>query len=99
MDNRITEIRIQIRKLRTNMLRAEAVMRDQINHDEDCTIVAEELLHMRAVMRELVQERASLGDTEPVLVDTYFVPRRPLAPKVNLSRPASRRAAPVDSQF
>jgi len=77
------------------MLRAEAVMRDQIKHDEDCTIVAEELLHMRAVMRELVQERASLGDWEPILVDSYFVPRRPLAPKVNLSRPASRRVAPV----
>jgi hypothetical protein len=95
MDNRIIEIRNQIRELRTNMLRAEAVMRDQIKHDEDCTIVAEELLHMRAVMRELVRERASLGDREPVFVDSYFVPRRPLAPKVNLSRPASRRAAPV----
>jgi hypothetical protein len=95
MDNRVIEIRNQIRKLRTNMLRAEAVMRDQIKHDEDCTIVAEELLHMRAVMRELVRERASLGDREPVFVDSYFVPRRPLAPKVNLSRPASRRAAPV----
>ena len=68
MDNRITEIRNQIRKLRTNMLRAEAVMRDQIKHDEDCTIVAEELLHMRTVMRELVQERATLGDREPVIV-------------------------------
>ena len=94
MDNRITEIRNQIRTLRTNMLRAEAVMRDQINHDEDCTTVAEELLHMRAVMRGLVQERASLGDQDPILVDSYFVSRRPLAPKVNLSRPASRRAAP-----
>ena len=95
MDNRVIEIRSHIRKLRTNMVRAEAVMRDQIKHDEDCTVVAEELLHMRAVMRELVQERASLGDREPILVDSYFVPRRPLAAKVNLSRPASRRAAPV----
>ena len=91
MDNRISEVRSKIRTLRTNMLRAEAVMRDQIKHDEDCTIVAEELLHMRAVMRKLVGERASLGDMEPILVDSYFVPRRPLAPKVNLSRPASRR--------
>jgi hypothetical protein len=95
MDNRVIEIRNQIRELRTNMLRAEAVMRDQIKHDEDCTIVAEELLHMRAVMRELVRERASLGDREPILVDSYFVPRRPLAPKVNLSGPADRRAIPV----
>jgi hypothetical protein len=95
MDNRVIEIRNQIRRLRTNMLRAEAVMRDQINHDEDCTVVAEELLHMRAVMRALVQERASLGDKEPVYADGYFEPRRPLAPKINLSRPASRRAAPI----
>jgi hypothetical protein len=95
MDNRINDIRNQIKKLRTNMLRAEGVMRDQINHDEDCTTVAEELLHMRAVMRALVQERADLGDREPVLVESYFEPRRPLAPKVNLSRPASRRAAPA----
>ena len=41
MDNRVNELRSQIRRLRTNMLRAEAVMRDQIDHDEDCTIVAE----------------------------------------------------------
>jgi hypothetical protein len=54
------------------MLRAEAVMRDQINRDEDCAVVAEELLHMRAVMGELVEERLSLGDREPVVVDSYF---------------------------
>ena len=87
MDNRVSELRSQIRRLRTNMLRAEAVMRNQIDHDEDCTIVAEELLHMRAVMRELVQERASLGYREPVLVDSDFVPRRPPAPKAAALRP------------
>jgi hypothetical protein len=72
MNNRISIIRHQIRNLRSNMMRAEAVMHEQINRDEDCSIVAEELLHMRAVMSALVQERASLGDQEPVLGDQRF---------------------------
>jgi hypothetical protein len=87
MDNRINDIRRKIKTLRTNMLRAESVMRGQINREEDCTQVAEELLHMRVAMSELVREREALGDREPILVERYFIPRRPLSEP----RPAASR--------
>jgi hypothetical protein len=76
MDNRINEIRKQIRELRVSMLEAEAIMHDQIKHDHDCSFVAEEILKMRSVMSILVEERAALGDREPILVKFAFIPRR-----------------------
>jgi hypothetical protein len=80
MDNRINEIRRQIRALRVSMLEAEAVMREQINRDQECSFVAGEILKMRAVMSILVRERASHGDNEPILVKSvFFIPRRPPA--------------------
>jgi hypothetical protein len=36
MNNRINQIRKQIRALRVSMLEAEAVMHDRINRDQDC---------------------------------------------------------------
>jgi hypothetical protein len=77
MDNRINEIRKTIRALRVSMLEAEAVMRSQIDRDENCSFVAGEILKMRAVMSVLVRERAMLGDHEPILVSSSFIPRRP----------------------
>ena len=76
MDNRINEIRKQIRALRVSMLEAEAVMHEQINRDEDCSWVAGEVLAMRNVMSLLVEERTQLGDREPILVNFAFIPRR-----------------------
>jgi hypothetical protein len=67
MDTRINEIRRVIRTLRASMREAEAIMREQINRDEDCTFVARELLKMRIVMSGLVQERTRLGDNEPIV--------------------------------
>ena len=81
MDNRINEIRKQIKALRVSMLEAEAIMRDQINRDEECSFVAGEILKMRAVMKLLVREREILGDREPILVTRFFIPRRPAVPK------------------
>lgn len=78
MDNRINEIRRTIRALRVSMLEAEAIVREQINRDEDCSFVAQEILKMRSVMSLLVRERTALGDDEPILVNCLFVPpRRP----------------------
>jgi hypothetical protein len=37
MDNRINEIRRRISALRSQMARVEVIMRNQINHDLDCT--------------------------------------------------------------
>ena len=71
------------------MLEAEAVMRDQINRDQDCAFVASEVLKMRAVMSLLVGERRMLGDSEPILVSSFFIPRRPVQ-KPAAARPAKR---------
>src|SRR5690349_20504163 len=71
MDNRINEIRKVIKALRVSILEAEAVMRDQITRDQDCTFVAQELLKMRAVMSGLVREKETLGDHAPILVNTH----------------------------
>lgn len=76
MDNRINQIRRSIRALRVSMLEAEAVMREQIASDENCAFVANEVLKMRTVMSLLVQERAALGDTAPIEVQSFFIPRR-----------------------
>ena len=72
MDTRINHIRYKIETLRRNMLRAESVMREQINRDEDCAVIAEELLHMRAVMSAMTHEREALGDREPIRVDSFI---------------------------
>ena len=63
MDNRINDIRRTIRALRVSMREAEAIMHEQINRDEDCSFVAQEVIKMRSVMSGLVKERTALGDT------------------------------------
>ncbi|MGV7214088.1 hypothetical protein [Bradyrhizobium sp. UFLA05-112] len=96
MDNRINEIRRLIRALRVSMLEAEAIMRDQINRDESCAFVAQEIMKMRSVMGLLVQERTALGDTDPILVNSFFLPRRRSTEKVvarHLSRAGRGRIA------
>lgn len=92
MDNRISEIRRIIRALRLSMLEAEAIVRDQINRDEDCTVVAQEMLKMRAVMSGLAQERAALGDSDPIVVRNFFLPR--VATRAPRARIAKRRLVP-----
>jgi hypothetical protein len=72
MQNRVSEIRRLIRTLRVSMLEAEAVMREQINRNEDCSFVAGDILKMRAVMAGLAQERMVLGDNEPIVVNSCF---------------------------
>ncbi|QOZ24135.1 hypothetical protein [Bradyrhizobium sp. CCBAU 51753] len=94
MDNRINEIRRQIRALRVSMIEAEGIMRQQINRDEDCSLVAGDILKMRGVMAKLVQERASLGDTDPILVSNGFVPRRPPTIRAPVPRPVKRHLVP-----
>ncbi|MFB9265614.1 hypothetical protein ACFFWD_21085 [Bradyrhizobium erythrophlei] len=89
MDNRINEIRRQIRALRISMLEAEAIMREQIKRDEDCAFVAEDILKMRLVMSRLVEERTVLGDREPILVS--FAPHQPRAQKPVVVPLANRR--------
>src|SRR3954454_8075681 len=93
MDNRINEIRRIIRALRVSMREAEAIMHEQINRDEDCAFVAGEGLKMRTGMSGLAQERAALGDTDPIIVASLFVPRRrPTPSRVAMRPPVSNLA-------
>src|SRR5215813_2366772 len=61
MDNRLNKIRKEMSALRAEMLRAEGVIRDQVNHDRDCTEAALLLMAMRAKMSALVREWTQLG--------------------------------------
>lgn len=93
MNNRVNEVRKQIRALRLSMLEAESVMREQIGRDQDCAFVAAEMLKMRGVMSRLVIEKEALGDHEPILVTCAPI-RRPSA-KPAFSRPAKRQPEPA----
>ena len=95
MDNRINEIRRQIRALRVSMLEAEAIMHEQINRDEECSFVAGEVLKMRAVMSLLVRERTALGDREPILVNSFFIPRRRPTSRAMATPPVKRHLLPA----
>ena len=61
MDNRLNRIRKEMSVLRVEMLRAEDEIRDQVNHDRDCTATAQRLLAMRGKMSALVREWTHLG--------------------------------------
>ncbi len=98
MDNRVNEIRKQIRALRVSMLQAEAIMRDQINRDEECSEISGEILAKRAAMSLLVAERTRLGDREPILVNSFFIPRRPPAPRPVATRPVKRHLVPPEKR-
>jgi hypothetical protein len=64
MDNRINDIRRKIRALRERMLKVEASIRGQINHDLDCTEFSLQLMAMRKEMVGLIAERDALGGQE-----------------------------------
>ncbi|MGY3608066.1 MULTISPECIES: hypothetical protein [unclassified Bradyrhizobium] len=64
MDNRINEIRRKISALRDEMIVAEGVVRDQVNHDHDCTEAARRLLAMRSEMTELIDQWKAAGGSE-----------------------------------
>jgi hypothetical protein len=61
MDNRLNKIRKEMSGLRADMLRLEAVMRDQINRERDCSEAALRLMAMRAQLCTMVREWTQLG--------------------------------------
>src|ERR1700753_3468710 len=80
MDNRINENRKKIRRLRTQMLEAEAAIRGQIGRDEDCSESSIALMAMRMEMSELSKKRAVRGAArEQILIERLMRPRRPAA--------------------
>ena len=95
MDNRINELRKEIRLLRVAMFEAEAAMRDQLQHGRDCSEAALRLLVMRGVMSGLACERGRLGDRELIGVERVFTPRRPYARKPVMAVRSKRQVAPA----
>ena len=67
MDNKLNEIRRKIRFLRSEMLSAEAIIRKQVNQDEDCSEASMQLMAMRVVMLGLIAERNRRGGEERLL--------------------------------
>jgi hypothetical protein len=98
MDDCINQIRKKIKALRVSMIEAETLMRDQINRNKDCSVVAGDILKMRAVMSQLVAERTLLGDREPILVSSFYIPRRPAAPRSVAVRPVKRHLVPAEKR-
>ena len=85
MNNKLNEIRRKIRFLRSEMLSAEATIRQQVNRDEDCSEASMQLMAMRVVMLGLIVERNRLGGEERLLdvderlkLDYRAVSRKPL---------------------
>jgi hypothetical protein len=64
MDNRLNELRRKISGLRLKMLDMEASIRDQVNHDRDCTETALRLMGLRQELTVLVREWSLLGGGE-----------------------------------
>jgi hypothetical protein len=81
MDNRINEIRRKISALRAEMAEIEAAVRDQVNHDLDCTTDARRLLAMRAELTGLISRWKAAGGSERL-------------PSVRDRRPSPRGTAP-----
>ena len=67
MDNKLNEIRRKISFLRSEMLKAEDTIREQINRDEDCTGASLRLMAMRTTLLGLIGERNSMGGAERLL--------------------------------
>ena len=89
MDNRVNEIRRKISVLRAEMLRVEDAIRDQINHDLDCTESSLRLMAMRSELAALVAEWKSAGGIErlPTVEERLKDNRRPQqAPKAATRR-------------
>ncbi|WP_225118008.1 hypothetical protein [Bradyrhizobium sp. BRP22] len=79
MDNRINEIRRKISALRDEMIVAEGVIRDQVNHDHDCTEAAHRLLAMRSEMTVLIGQWKAAGGSERLPDVREHLKRQPVA--------------------
>ena len=79
MDNRINEIRRKMSALRSQMLAEEVCIRDQVNHDLDCTESSLRLMGMRA---ELGEWKAVGGsDRLPTVAERLTEDYRPVGKK------------------
>jgi hypothetical protein len=77
MDNRINEIRRKISALRAQMTVVEDAIRDQVNHDHDCTEAACRLLAMRSEMTTLIGQWKAAAGGARLPFDREHTRRRP----------------------
>jgi hypothetical protein len=104
MDNRLNEIRRKIRTLRLNMLDMGAAIRDQVNHDRDCTESALRLMAMRQEMTALVEEWTQLGGADRLptiqerLRENYRPVQKPRSPSRSPGAKASQKHKPPHQQ-
>jgi hypothetical protein len=90
MDNRINEIRRKMSVLRTDMVRVEDTMHEQIRHDLDSTEAALRLMAMRAELVALVAEWKAAGGSEhlPTIEERLKANNRPAQkPKILTAKP------------
>jgi hypothetical protein len=92
MDNRLNELRRKISALRLNMLDMAASIRDQVNHDRDCTESSLRLMGMRQELTALVREWTLLGGGERLptiqerLRENYRPVQKPKVPKQKVEK-------------
>jgi hypothetical protein len=93
MDNGLNELRRKISGLRLNMLDMAASIRDQVNHDRDCTESSLRLMNMRQELTALVREWTLLGGGERLptiqerLRENYWpVPKPKASPKQKVEK-------------
>jgi hypothetical protein len=96
MDNRINELRRKISALRLDMLDIEVQIRDQINHDRDCSESASSLMQMRQHLTAMVKQWTLLGGGErlPTITERLRENYRPVTrAKPVAVLPAAKRPA------
>ena len=88
MDNRINEIRRRMSVLRTEMVRVEDTMHEQIRHDLDSTEAALRLMAMRTELTALVTDWKAAGGSEhlPTLEERLKTNNRPAQKPKTASR-------------
>ena len=94
MDNRINEIRRKISSLRAEMMDVEAAIRDQINHDLDCTEASLRLMSMRAELLVLIGEWKGAGGSDrlPTVEERLKENHRPLEKRNRPTRSTATRS-------
>jgi chorismate mutase len=93
MDNRINEIRRKISFLRAQMMGLETLIRDQVNHDRDCTETSLRLMAKRAELLVLLGEWKAAGGSDRLptveerLKENYREPEKRQKPARSATRP------------
>ena len=95
MDNRLNKIHKEMNLLREEMARAEAIMHDQINHDQDSTAAAVGLLEMRIELAAKVAAWKALGGLAilPTVEERLKEKREPLKRSRRFPTTSSRSPA------